>query len=404
MSVAVSLRRRLLLPPAGIVIAILVVALPAHSAAQGVPSPNAASPCAGDSVRAIAPPSQPLPSEAASAGITRFSFIAYGDTRGRHDGTALQAEHTLVIESILGTIRSMANGPAPVRFVLQSGDAVQSGVFCAQWNISYIPLIERLTSVGGVWYFLAPGNHDVTSSPDINAPDRIAGLRNYLAANAKLIPPDGSPRRLPGYPAYAFGYGNSFFIAFDSDIAGDTIQFNWVKGQLAGLDRRRYVNVVAFFHHPPFSSGPHGGATVERQAAVLRTLYMPLFRQYHVRLLLTGHEHLFEHWVERYQDSTGTHRIDEIVSGGGGAPLYAYRGEPALGDYLRGAASEHVSLEHLVRPSSDPGANPFHYLVVTVNGTAVDVQVVGVDWGRGFEPYRSSHATLVDPPRPPPRR
>ncbi len=384
-------------------IAILVLGLPSPSPAQVTPPQPGNVGCPGDSVRAIAPPSQPFPSEAASAGITRFSFIAYGDTRGRHDGTALQSEHTLVVESILRAIRVLAAGPAPVRFVLQSGDAVQSGIFCAQWNVSYIPLIERLTGVGGVWYFLAPGNHDVTSSPDVNAPDRSAGLRNYLAANARLIPPDGSRRRLAGYPTYAFGYGNSFFIAFDSDIAGDTTQFNWVKAQLAGLDRRRYVNVVAFFHHPPFSSGPHGGATVELQAAILRQLYMPLFRRYHVRLLLTGHEHLFEHWVERYQDSTGTHRIDEIVSGGGGAPLYAYRGEPALGDYLRGAASEHVSLEHLVRPSPDPGANPFHYLVVTVNGTAVDVQVVGVDWGSGFEPYRSSHAALADPPRPPPR-
>ena len=53
-----------------------------------------------------------------------------------------------------------------------------------------------------------------------------------------------------------------------------------------------------------------------------------MFRQYHVRLLLTGHEHLFEHWVERYVDASGPHRMDEIVSGGGGAPLYAYVGEP----------------------------------------------------------------------------
>ena len=170
------------------------------------------------------------------------------------------------------------------------------------------------------------------------------------------------------------------------------------------LDRRRYVNVVAFFHHPPFSSGPHGGATVEREAATLRSKYMPLFRRHHVRLLLAGHEHLFEHWVERYRDSSGTYRIDEVVTGGGGAPLYAYRGEPSLTDYVRGAAGDHVAVEHLVRPSADPGSNPFHYVVITVDGSAIQVQVVGVDWGRGFAPYRSANAALSDPPKPPPNQ
>ena len=134
---------------------------------------------------------------------------------------------------------------------------------------------------------------------------------------------------------------------------------------------------------------------------MLRLRYMPLFRRYHVRLLLTGHEHLFEHWVERYHDSTGTHRLDEIVSGGGGAPLYAYRGEPSLTEYVHSDTAAHLSLEHLARPSPDPGGNPFHYVVVTVDGSTIDVHVVGVDWGRGFEPYRSAGASLSDPPRPP---
>src|SRR6516165_236579 len=36
-------------------------------------------------VEAIHPPASPLPPEAKSAGVTRFSFIAYGDTRGERD-------------------------------------------------------------------------------------------------------------------------------------------------------------------------------------------------------------------------------------------------------------------------------------------------------------------------------
>lgn len=72
-------------------------------------------------------------------------------------------------------------------------------------------------------------------------------------------------------------------IGLDSNIAGDPVQFQWVKAQLDGLDRARYVNVVIFFHHPPFSSGPHGGAKVEWPAMEMRNLYMPLFRQHRAR-------------------------------------------------------------------------------------------------------------------------
>jgi Calcineurin-like phosphoesterase len=341
------------------------------------------------------PPRTPLPPEAATAGITKFSFIAYGDTRGRHDGVDLQAEHTLVIESMLRTIKAATTAGDSIRFVLQSGDAVQNGSIAKQLSVSYVPLINRLTQDGGVPYFLSVGNHDVGGATDTAR--RAAGLRNYFAANARLIPAEGSPRRLAGYPTFAFGYGNAFFIAFDSDIPGDSIQFTWVKKQLEGLDRRRYVNVAVFFHHPPFSSGPHGGATVEAQAATIRAKWMPLFRKHHVRLLLTGHEHLFEHWVERYTDETGQHRIDEIVSGGGGAPLYAYTGEPSLREYVSANAADHVTMQHLARPSSDPGGNPFHYVVLHVDGDRISVEVVAVDWGKGFEPYRSSTATLVDP-------
>lgn len=343
-----------------------------------------------------AAPRNPLPSEAASASITKFAFIVYGDSRGRHDGMEISAEHELVIESMLGTITKAATGPDPIRFVLQTGDGVQNGAIARQLNVSYIPLISRLTRDAGVPYFPAVGNHDLGSSADLNDPHRVDGLHNYFAANAKLIPSEGSPRRLKGYPVYSFGYGNTFFLAFDSNIADDTVQFAWVKGQLEGLDRHRYVNVAVFFHHPPLSSGPHGGAKVERQAASIRAKWMPLFRQHHVRLLLAGHEHLYEHWMEQYTDASGPHRMDEIVTGGGGAPLYAYSGEPDLTEYLKAGSAMHLAATHLAVPSRDPGGNPFHYVVIHVDGEKLSLEVIGVDWGRGFAPYRVNTAALGD--------
>ena len=66
----------------------------------------------------------------------------------------------------------------------------------AQWNVSYTDLINKLTQDGGVPYYLAPGNHDLTSAATHEDPQRQLGLKNFFAANANLIPPDGSPRRM----------------------------------------------------------------------------------------------------------------------------------------------------------------------------------------------------------------
>ena len=60
------------------------------------------------------------------------------------------------------------------------------------------------------------------------------------------------------------------------------------------------------------------------------------FRKHHVRMTIGGHDHLLDHFVERYDDERRTYRMDHIVSGGGGAPTYTYRGEPDLQAYLTG--------------------------------------------------------------------
>jgi hypothetical protein len=375
-------------------LSLLAIWLQSSQAQQ--PATPAQVPAIPEQVRAIASPRSPLPTEPASAGVTQFSFIVYGDTRGRRDGAAEQYEHSLIVDSALATIKRLSDSPTPVKFVLQTGDAVVNGRDVRQWNRSFVDLINRITTDGGIPYFLAPGNHDVTNAPALDSPLRAEGLRNYLAVIGNLIPPAGAPRRLDGYPTYAFGYGHAFFIALDSNIAADDKQFEWAKSQLEGLDRTRYRHVIAFFHHPAFSSGPHGAARIEAPTAALRARYMPLFRRHHAAILFSGHEHLFEHWVERYEDDDGRHRLDHITTGGGGAPLYLYRGEPDLREYLKSNEAQKVSLDHVVRPGMDVGDNPYHYLLVQVDGDRIRVEVIAVDWGRGFQPYRSNATELRD--------
>ncbi|MDB6054164.1 MAG: metallophosphoesterase [Verrucomicrobiales bacterium] len=347
------------------------------------------------SVDKILPPLEPLPDLEQSVGVTNFSFIVYGDTRGRRDGKEVQYEHSMVLDAMLSTIKKQKKTDQPVRFVLQSGDAVVDGRDARQWNKSFVSLINRVTQDGGLPYFLAPGNHDLTAAQTLYATGRVDGLINYLQAVKDLIPPDGSANRLSGYPCYSFGYGNCFVVALDSNIAGDPEQLKWATQQFEGLDRNRFKLVFAFFHHSPFSSGSHGGATVEIPTAEMRKKYMPLFRKYRVRALFAGHEHLFEHWVERYANPPGiTNRMDIIVTGGGGAPLMGYKGEPDLAPYIKTNATEHVSVEHIVKPGPKPGDNPYHFVLVKVRGEELRTEVVAVDWGSDFKPYHSNGLDL----------
>src|SRR5438132_14242874 len=98
--------------------------------------------------------------------------------------------------------------------------------------MSFVPVINRLTTQGGVPYFLAPGNHDVSPATTADAPGRLSPLKNYFDAVSALIPPDGSPHPLSGDPTYSFAYGNTFVLAFDANFVGDEKQTHCVKRHL----------------------------------------------------------------------------------------------------------------------------------------------------------------------------
>ena len=109
-----------------------------------------------ETVRAISPPRNPPPQQAHSAAVTQIFLLVYGDTRGRRDGTAEQYEHSLIVDSQLATIKRLADTSSPVRFVLQTGDAVVNGRDARQWNRSFVDLINRITTGEASRTFLRP--------------------------------------------------------------------------------------------------------------------------------------------------------------------------------------------------------------------------------------------------------
>src|SRR5258705_3498717 len=75
------------------------------------------------------------------------------------------------------------------------------------------------------------------------------------------------------------------FFALDSTYM-DEKQLKWFEEQLVASGSEWKI---AFFHHPPYSSGETHGSD-----ETLRTQLEPLFVKYGVKVVLTGHQHIYE--------------------------------------------------------------------------------------------------------------
>jgi hypothetical protein len=109
---------------------------------------------------------------------------------------------------------------------------------------------------------------------------------------------------------------------------------------------------------------------------------------------VTGHDHLYDHWVERYVDNGVAYRMDTIVTGGGGAPIYTYIGEPDLRAYAASNPAANIRLEHLTRPGLTAAENPHHFVLVQVDGDRLSLEVVGTG-PTEYTPYSGARSKIA---------
>jgi len=170
-------------------------------------------------------------------GSVKFAVI--GDT-GTGD------KHQLAVAKQLNATRAKF----PFEFVVMVGDNIYGGNSAKDYDrkfaVPYKPLLDA-----GVKFYAALGNHDDPSE------------RYYT-----FKPADGVR-----------------FFALDSTYM-DEKQLKWLDEQLAmsGSEWK-----IAFFHHPPYSSGETHGSD-----ETLRTQLEPRFVKAGVNVVLTGHEHFYE--------------------------------------------------------------------------------------------------------------
>jgi hypothetical protein len=210
----------------------------------------------------VQPPAVTLPMQENS---TRFAVI--GDT-----GTGGLEQHRLAQQLIA------AHSRFPFEFVLMTGDNLYGSEsprdYVDKFEAPYKPLLEA-----GVKFYASLGNHDEPNQV-FYKPFNMDGKRFYT------FKPKADLR----------------VYALDSNYMS-TEQMAWLEKALADSTSRWKV---AFFHHPPYSTGGRHGSDLP-----LRKALEPLFVEHGVDVVFTGHEHFYE----RLKPQQG---IQYFVSGGGG--------------------------------------------------------------------------------------
>jgi predicted phosphodiesterase len=244
-------------------------------------------------------------------------FVVIGDTG---TGTHQQLE--------LAQVMLRYHQVFPFEFVLMMGDNMYGGEKAVDYkqkfeNI-YRPLLDQK-----VKFYAALGNHDESNQ------------RFYEYFN------------MEGQEYYHFKKGNVSFYSLNSNYM-DKKQVDWLKEKLA-TDTTTWK--IAYFHHPPYSSGGAHGSDTK-----LREIVEPIFVKHGVSVVFAGHEHFYE----RIKPQKG---IYYFISGSGGK---LRRGDVKEGSPLTEKAYDRDMSFMLIEIND----KQMHFQVISRKGETVDGGVI----------------------------
>jgi hypothetical protein len=248
-------------------------------------------------------------------GSLRFAVI--GDT-----GTGSPKQYEL------GQVMVTYHEAFPFEFVLMMGDNLYNGESAQDYKRKFEDVYKTMLGEG-VKFYATLGNHDESNQ------------RFYANFN------------MNGEEYYNFKRGPVSFYSLNSNYM-DRKQLKWLEEKLAA-DTSEWK--VAFFHHPPYSSGgKHGSSTS------LREVVEPLFVKYGVNVVFAGHEHFYE----RIKPQKGVYYF---ISGAGGK---LREGDVRANSPLTAAAYDADMSFMLLEVSGDE----MHFQCVNRRGETVDSGVV----------------------------
>lgn len=259
-------------------------------------------------------PAAELKEKAAGADVL---FVVGGDNRPTSQGAPLPR--------VLGILLAEAALIRP-DFVIWTGDTVYG--YCdtrdeLEGEYQAFQAAARPLA-GAVPLYNSPGNHEIHSG------------QTCATAADQLCGPPCSEEVFRGHFGQLYGsfdYAGAHFIALDTDVPGESDaisgeQLEWLRRD---LEANKAARAIFVFSHTEFYSSPliDKPAGTSHPAVANRCELHDLFRRYPVKMVFSGHEHLY--WHEPAEQHDG---IDYFVAGGAGAPLYASPDRGGFSHYL----------------------------------------------------------------------
>ncbi|MBT3242444.1 MAG: metallophosphoesterase family protein [Bacteroidetes bacterium] len=267
--------------------------------------------------------------------IQAFHFAVLGDTRTRH------SVHQTIVNRII------EENPL---FVINTGDLVSQGNNMNDWE-HFFRINDSL--IRHVPYYTVLGNHEQDSE---NYYDffSLPGNESYYffsVGDALFIILDMEG---PDYetPEYLQGESRN---AFWTDISKKYFEEEkeWLENILNLNNDAGYIFV---FFHPTYYSIKKSRVA---DAELRREFWGDVFERHDVTAVLNGHDHYYHHAENR-----GTHYI---VTGGGGAPLYAT-------DSIQAETVAYKKIEHYVRVNV--GIDNTSLEAIDINGDLIEEIIV----------------------------
>ncbi len=214
----------------------------------------------------------------------------------------------------------------PFNFVITVGDNIIGADSAADFKAKFEGPYATLLS-SGVKFYASLGNHD-------NPEQRNYGLFSMTGQRYYTFRPSKSD-------AGATLSDGVRLFALDSNYL-DAPQLAWLEKELSssGSDWK-----IPFFHHPLYSSGKTHGSSLD-----LRKALEPLFVKYGVRVVFSGHDHIYE----RVKPQQG---ITYFVSGSAGSLR--------KGDYGRPQAFSATGFD-----------SDFEFMLVEIDGSKLYFQAI----------------------------
>jgi hypothetical protein len=176
--------------------------------------------------------------------------------------------------------------------VFTTGDNVYTNGTYTQYMDCYHPTWGRHKSRTKP----VPGNHEYNTSGASGYFKYFSNTRSY----------------------YAYNLGDWRIYALNSNISvsSDSAQVGWLKNDLAENPKKC---VLAYWHHPRWSSGSKYGSNSKYQT-LWKTLY-----DAGAELVINGHEHNYERFKQMNASGSAVSQgLREIIVGTGGAGLYGF--------------------------------------------------------------------------------